>query len=76
MWSGQPLAGKTLLIVAEQGAGDLMQFARFGSVFKARGARVVMQVTTALTAFAQAFTGFDRIIGREEPSRTSTTTCR
>lgn len=67
VWSGQPLAGKTLLIVGEQGAGDLMQFARFGTVFRERGARVVLQVTTALKPFAQAFTGFDRVLGREDP---------
>jgi tetratricopeptide (TPR) repeat protein len=29
MWSGQPLAGKTLLLWGEQGMGDLLQFCRY-----------------------------------------------
>lgn len=31
VWSGQPLAGKTILLRAEQGFGDIIQFARYAT---------------------------------------------
>jgi tetratricopeptide (TPR) repeat protein len=41
-WEGEPLAGKTLLIHAEQGLGDSMQFIRYAESLTAQGARVVV----------------------------------
>jgi tetratricopeptide (TPR) repeat protein len=43
-WQGQPLDGKTILIYAEQGLGDTIQFARFIPKVVARGGRVVFAV--------------------------------
>ena len=43
-WSGEPLAGKTLLVTAEQGLGDTIQFVRYARALKAQGARVVLAV--------------------------------
>ncbi|MDX2223509.1 MAG: tetratricopeptide repeat protein [Rhodospirillaceae bacterium] len=42
-WVGEPLGGKTLLLAAEQGVGDMIQFARFAEVLADRGARVVIE---------------------------------
>ena len=36
-WQGQPLAGKTLLLQAEQGWGDMIQFIRYAKVLKEMG---------------------------------------
>jgi tetratricopeptide (TPR) repeat protein len=36
-WQGQPLAGKTLLLQAEQGWGDMVQFIRYAEVLKGMG---------------------------------------
>jgi Flp pilus assembly protein TadD len=33
-WQGQPLKGKKLMLVAEQGFGDAIQFCRYGSLLK------------------------------------------
>ena len=37
-WQGEPVAGKSLLIAAEQGFGDQIQMVRFAEALKARGA--------------------------------------
>jgi tetratricopeptide (TPR) repeat protein len=48
LWRGEPLAGKTILLHAEQGLGDTIQFARFACVLAAQGARVLLEVEPPL----------------------------
>ena len=43
-WAGQDLRGKTLLMIDEQGAGDIIHFARFAKPLKAMGATVLLMV--------------------------------
>lgn len=40
-WGGEPLNGKTVLVMPEQGFGDAILFARFVPALKAAGARVL-----------------------------------
>jgi tetratricopeptide (TPR) repeat protein len=48
-WTGaENLAGKTLLIYAEQGLGDTIQFCRYALLAQAKGARVIFVVQPAL----------------------------
>jgi tetratricopeptide (TPR) repeat protein len=47
-WDGSDLRNKTLLLVAEQGAGDALQFVRFAAVVAKGGARVVVQAPAPL----------------------------
>jgi tetratricopeptide (TPR) repeat protein len=61
VWAGQDPAGKTILLRAEQGAGDIIQFARFAVALKALGATVVLQVRPELTDLARGFAGADQV---------------
>jgi hypothetical protein len=48
MWRGEPLAGKRLVVCAEQGLGDQIQFFRFLIELAARGAHVAYVCPPAL----------------------------
>jgi tetratricopeptide (TPR) repeat protein len=56
-WQGEPLAGKTILVYAEQGFGDTLQFVRFIPRLKQMGARVVLAVQPALVKLCQGLKG-------------------
>jgi tetratricopeptide (TPR) repeat protein len=43
LWAGEPLGGKSILLFAEQGFGDAIQFIRFVPKLLAEGARVTIQ---------------------------------
>jgi tetratricopeptide (TPR) repeat protein len=49
LWLGEaPLAGKTILIHADEGIGDTIQFARYVPMVAARGARIILLVQDGL----------------------------
>lgn len=47
-WSGEPFGGGTLLIWAEQGLGDTLQFIRYARLAKERGGRVLVECQPSL----------------------------
>ncbi|WP_310538713.1 glycosyltransferase family 9 protein [Phenylobacterium sp.] len=47
-WKGEPLRGRRLIIVKEQGFGDEIQCARFALALQARGERVVLTCSPEL----------------------------
>ena len=67
-WNGvQPLAGKTLLVHAEQGLGDVIQFCRYLPLLAAQGASVVFEVMPSLKALLRTLPAAVRLVGRGEP---------
>ena len=66
VWRGEPMAGKTLLVWAEQGYGDTIQFVRFIPQLAARGIAVVLQVQPPLVSLLSGMTGAARVIGLDE----------
>jgi Flp pilus assembly protein TadD len=47
-WNGEPLKGKTILIHAEQGAGDTIQFVRYAPMLAAQGASILLHCQESL----------------------------
>ncbi len=61
-WRGEPLASRTLLVHAEQGFGDTLQFVRYLPLLRARGARVLLQVPAALVSLMHAASLADDVV--------------
>nr|WP_315398807.1 tetratricopeptide repeat protein [uncultured Duganella sp.] len=67
-WSGrEALQGKTILLHAEQGLGDSLQFCRYASLVKRRGARVILEVPRTLVQLMATLEGVDQIVAAGDP---------
>lgn len=62
VWDGSDLAGRTILLHAEQGLGDVIQFVRYAPMVKARGGRVVVQCGQSLVRLVQTCPGVDQVV--------------
>jgi tetratricopeptide (TPR) repeat protein len=58
VWNGQDLRGKTIILHAEQGFGDAIQFIRYARLLKERGARVIFD---AFKDFGEVSRDFDDV---------------
>ena len=67
VWQGEDLVGSTIILVAEQGLGDAIQFARFAPVFASNGARVSICCPDSLKALFSTLNGIERVVGVDEP---------
>ncbi len=66
-WSaGVDLAGKTLLLYAEQGLGDNLQFVRYASLLAERGATVWVSVPPPLKLLFANCPGVARVFSRDD----------
>lgn len=56
-WSGEPLDGKSILLLAEQGLGDTINFARYGAVLAGQGADVYLKCAAPLAELLKSLPG-------------------
>jgi len=63
-WQGESLAGKSLLLWPEQGAGDYIQFARYFSALRQQGLRrLTVACRPALAPLFESLASVDQVIG-------------
>ncbi len=67
LWKGEPISGKTILLIAEQGLGDTIQFIRFASKVKGTGATVIFRCYNSLLKLLERVAGVDALIPEDEP---------
>jgi tetratricopeptide (TPR) repeat protein len=63
---GRPIEGKTVLVWAEQGLGDTLQFCRYVPLLATRGARVILQAQKPLLPLLKNLAGADALIAPDE----------
>jgi hypothetical protein len=66
LWRDQDIAGKTLLLHAEQGFGDAIQFVRYAPMATARGATVIVQVPRELVPIVSTLKGINGVVASDE----------
>ena len=60
-WHGpEPIRGRTLMLLSEQGLGDTLQFCRYVPLLRQRGARVILRVQRPLVTLLRGLA--DRIV--------------
>jgi tetratricopeptide (TPR) repeat protein len=68
IWLGDgPVEGKTILVFADEGLGDTIQFARYIPMLAARGARVILWVDDPLLSLLSGLSGVSWLIGKSDP---------
>ena len=61
-WCGEPPDGGLLVLLTEQGRGDVIQFARFAAELAAAGHRVAIATQPAYASIFADFPGLERVI--------------
>ncbi|MBB5399129.1 tetratricopeptide repeat protein [Paraburkholderia youngii] len=68
LWLGDfALDGKTILLHAEQGLGDTLQFCRYATLVAKLGAKVVLEVPGPLLRLLSTLDGVDQLIEAGQP---------
>lgn len=65
-WDGTALDGKVILIYAEQGFGDVIQFARYTTLVAERGGRVIVTCQPKLKALFKRVAGISEVFDNSE----------
>ena len=65
-WDGSPLEGRTILVHAEQGLGDTLQFLRYAPLVQRRGGRVILVCQPPLKPLLRRSPGVERLLAYGE----------
>jgi len=65
-WDGNALHGRTILLDAEQGFGDAIQFLRYAPLVAARGGRVIVRCAPELASLIAPAAGIASVVRRGE----------
>ena len=66
VWDGSRIDGETVLIHAEQGFGDTLQFVRYAPLVAQRCASVIIECPPELKSLLQGVAGAERVVARGE----------
>jgi tetratricopeptide (TPR) repeat protein len=68
-WDGSPLAGRTILLRAEQGLEDTFHFLRYAPLVKQQGGTVLVECPKSLIPLVSSCPGIDGLVprGSEQP---------
>jgi tetratricopeptide (TPR) repeat protein len=69
LWDGSDIKDRTILLHAEQGIGDTIQFIRYAPLVNQFGARIIFECYKELTSLLQGVNGIERVVihGEELP---------
>ena len=64
LWNGAPPGWRTVLLHAEQGLGDCLQFIRYAPLVAAMGAKVVVECPAPLAGLLESCAGVSQVVPR------------
>ncbi|MFZ3226675.1 MAG: tetratricopeptide repeat protein, partial [Xanthobacteraceae bacterium] len=67
MWRGEDITGKRIVLNAEQGMGDVIQFVRYAPLVAARGAEVILAVPRPLKALMATVPAISLVVANGDP---------
>jgi len=67
-WLGdRPIEGTTILVYADEGLGDTIQFARYIPMLAARGARVILVADAPVSSLLSGLSGVSQLFEKSDP---------
>ena len=66
LWTGQPLKGKSILVYAEQGFGDTIQFVPYAPMIAKQASKVILECQRDLLRICSNLEGVSEVIARGE----------
>jgi Flp pilus assembly protein TadD len=67
IWHGEDLGGKRILLTAEQGLGDAIQFIRYAPMVARQGGRVLVYCLPELIRLMRTVEGVEQAVGWDKP---------
>jgi hypothetical protein len=66
-WDGQPLDGRSIVLLPEQGFGDTIHFARYAPLVVARGGHVILGCPLLLKRLLRSLGGVSQLASGDDP---------